>query len=180
MPRVRRCRYQGCHSFAMMPNHYCAKHISHESEYRQKRMKFAKRHSNSQAQWRYNHITRNRNPIKAEQNQFYHTKQWKDMREIVLNHDYHLCQYCKALGIVKEGNVIDHVLPVERFPDHMKDLKNLVTCCQDCHYWKTRFEEKYYGTGLHRKPTENPAITDIKLVAQLTQKLKDTNAREDS
>lgn len=180
MPRVRRCRYQGCHSFAMMPNHYCAKHISHESEYRQKRMKFAKRHSNPQAQWRYNHITRNRNPIKAEQNQFYHTKQWKDMREIVLNHDYHLCQYCKALGIVKEGNVIDHVLPVERFPDHMKDLKNLVTCCRDCHYWKTRLEEKYYGTGLHGKPTENPAITDIELVAQLTQKLKDANAREHS
>lgn len=94
------------------------------------------------------------------------------MRAIVLKRDYHLCQYCKALGVVKEGNVIDHILPVERFQEHMKDLNNLVTCCNNCHYWKTRFEERYYGTGLHGKPTNNPPITDLKLIANLSQKLR--------
>lgn len=93
------------------------------------------------------------------------------MRDIVLKRDYSLCQYCKALGRLKEGNIIDHVLPVEQYPEHMKDLGNLVTCCGQCHYWKTRFEEKYYGTGLHGKPTGNQPITDVKLIAKLSQKM---------
>lgn len=173
MPRIRRCRYPNCHAVAYFPNHYCKKHIQHEKELQERNERFRLHHSRSkQSQWRYNHITRYRNPVKVEQNKFYHSKQWKTMREIVLKRDYNLCQYCKALGQVKEGNVIDHVLPVEKFSDHMKDLDNLVTCCKDCHYWKTRFEEKYYGTGLHGKPTDNPPITDVKLIATLAAKLK--------
>lgn len=177
MPRIRRCRFPGCHEFAMMPNHYCRKHIAHEKEL-QERNNFYRfhRYNNSARQRYYNKVVRNRNPIKAEQNKFYHSKQWKDMRSIILKRDYSLCQYCKALGIVKEGNVIDHILPVERFPEHMKDLKNLVTCCSACHYWKTRFEEKYYGTGIHGNPTNNPPITDLKLIANLSQKLRNEHA----
>lgn len=177
MPQIRRCRFPGCHAVAYVPNHYCKKHIEHEAEL-QKRNNFYRfhRYNNSTRQRYYNKVVRNRNPIKAEQNRFYHSKQWKDMRLIVLKRDYSLCRYCKALGKVKEGNVIDHVLPVERFPDHMKDLQNLVTCCQECHYWKTRFEEQYYGTGLHGKPTDNPPITDVKLIANLAARLKNDHA----
>ena len=177
MPRVRRCRFPNCHEFAMMPNHYCKKHIEHEKELQQRSNYFQhKRHNNKIRQHYYNTVVRYRDPVKAEQNKFYHSKQWRDMRLVVLKRDYNLCQYCKALGIVKEGNVIDHVLPVERFPDHMKDVSNLVTCCKDCHYWKTRFEEQYYGTGLHCKPTSNPPVTDVKLIANLAAKLKNNHA----
>lgn len=182
MPRIRRCRYPNCHNPAFMPNHYCRKHIEHEKEYRENRLKYAKRYHQSgnskQRQWKYNHITRYRNPIKARQNKFYHSKQWQSMRAIVFRRDYQLCQYCKAIGKLTEGNIVDHVLPVERFPEHMKDISNMVTCCARCHYWKTRFEEKYYGTGLHGKPTDNPPIKDIKLIAELSGKLRDTNARD--
>lgn len=176
MPRIRRCRYPNCHNPALMPNHYCRAHSKYEKEYREKREAFAKKKQSRQSRWRYNHITRYRNPIKADQNKFYHSKQWKTMRNIVLKRDYNLCQYCKALGVVKEGNVIDHILPVERFPEHMKDLKNLVTCCNNCHYWKTRFEEQYYGTGLHGRPTKNPPISDLKLIATLSQKIRKEHA----
>lgn len=43
MPRVRRCKYKGCHGFAMMPNYYCTKHIKYEVEYRAEREKYRKR-----------------------------------------------------------------------------------------------------------------------------------------
>lgn len=179
MPRVRRCRFPNCHEFAMIPNHYCKKHIEREKELQERNEYHRLHHGHSkQSQWRYNHITRYRNPVKTKQNKFYHSKQWKTMRNIVLNRDYNLCQYCKVLGIIKEGNIIDHILPVERFPDHMKDIDNLVTCCQTCHYWKTRFEERYYGTGLHGKPTKNPPVTDVKLIANLFNRLRNEHTIE--
>lgn len=83
-----------------------------------------------------------------------------------------MCQYCKACGVTKGGNIVDHVLPVELFPNQMKDIDNLVTCCSNCHYCKTRFEEKYYGTGLHAKAAGNPTLTDLKLIAELTDRIK--------
>ena len=181
MTRVRRCRYPNCHEFAFIPNHYCKKHIAHEKELRERNEHYRLNHKQSkQSRWHYNHITRYHNPVKAKQNRFYHTKQWETMRIIVLKRDYHLCQYCKAKGQLTEGNIVDHILPVERYPEHMKDLKNLVTCCSRCHYWKTRFEEQYYGTGLHGKPTGNPPITDVKLIATLSQKLASERHRTSS
>lgn len=164
MVRIRDCRVRGCHGIAVFPHHYCLKHLSLEKQ---------EQHHESKQQVRYyNRYKRNRNPIKAKQNKFYHTKQWQEMRLIVLNRDYSLCQYCKALGITKEGNVIDHVLPIERFPEKMKDISNLVVCCNSCHYWKTRWEEKYYGTGLHGRPTENPPVSNIKIIANASEALK--------
>lgn len=170
MPRIRRCRFRGCHNPAFMPHFYCKQHIKYEADYLAKREQFRTHKQSRQSRWKYNHITRYRNPVKAEQNKFYHSKQWREMRAIVFKRDYHLCQYCQTRGQLTEGNIVDHVLPVERYPEHMKDLKNMVTCCGRCHYWKTRFEEQYYGTGLHGKPTGNPQITDVKLIANLSQK----------
>ena len=45
MPRVRRCRYQGCHAFAVLPDHFCTKHIAHEAEYQAQREKYRQRHT---------------------------------------------------------------------------------------------------------------------------------------
>lgn len=181
MPRIRKCHVPGCHLPAFVPYHFCKKHIAHEAEYRKARAKYQHRYVNHQSkksQWRYNHITRFRNSVKTEQNKFYHSKQWSEFRNIVFKRDYHLCQYCKARGHLKDGNIVDHVLPVEAYPQKMKDLQNMVTCCGSCHYWKTRFEEKYYGTGLHGHKTGNPPITDISLIAELSDKIKNEGTRE--
>lgn len=181
MPRIRRCHFPNCHEYAYVPNHFCKKHIKHEKEFRERNEYYKLHHKQSrQSQWHYNHITRLRNPIKAKQNKFYHSKQWCEMRAMTLDRDYHLCQYCKARGQLTEGNIVDHILPVERYPEKMKSLGNLVTCCWKCHYWKTRFEEQYYGTGLHGKPTGNPPITDVKLIATLSQKLANERHRTSS
>ena len=161
MPRVRRCKYQGCHSYAMFPNYDCDKHIEHEEEYRAQREKYRKRHSDRATTWRYNHVTRYRNTVKAEQNKFYHSRQWQALREIVLQRDYHLCQYCEK----NPGNIVDHIVPIEWDQSQMKYIDNLATCCRDCHAKKTRWEQIYYGTGLHNSLKKDvSAITDIKLI----------------
>ena len=161
MPRVRRCKYKGCHGYAMFPNYYCDKHIEHEEEYRAQREKYRKRHSDRATTWRYNHVTRYRNTVKAKQNKFYHSRQWQALREIVLQRDYHLCRYCKK----NPGSIVDHIVPIEWDQSQMKDIDNLVTCCRDCHAKKTRWEQIYYGTGLHNSLKKDvSAITDIKLI----------------
>ena len=171
MPRIRQCRYHDCKRPAYVPKHYCSVHAKYEAEYEKRRQQVFNKKNPKKTKY-YNQVIRKRNPIKAKQNRFYHTKEWRTMREVILKRDYYLCQYCKAMGLQNEGNVVDHVLPVEKFPEHMRDGKNLVTCCRDCHYWKTRWEEQYYGTGLHHKATNNPALSDVKLIAKLTANLK--------
>lgn len=163
MPRVRRCKYQGCHAFAMMPNYYCAKHIEHEVEYRTEREKYRKRQSSRATTWHYNHVTRYRNSVKSEQNKFYHSRKWQSLRALVLQRDFSLCGYCR----INSGNIVDHIVPIEWDQSKMRDINNLVTCCRDCHTKKTRWEQRYYGTGLHNELKDVPAITDINLISKL-------------
>lgn len=178
MPRVRRCHVAGCHNFAFLPNHFCKKHLKYEEQYRERHNKFKYRNRvrTEQSQWKYNHIIRYRNSIKAEQNKFYHSKEWRTLRQVVLNRDLHLCQYCKTLGKLTSGSVVDHILPIERFPEEMRNGKNLITCCRDCHYWKTRWEEQYYGTGQHGKTTNNPPVTDINLIVKGINNVRNEHA----
>lgn len=163
MPRVRRCKYQGCHAFAMMPNYYCAKHIEHEVEYRAEREKYRKRQSSRATTWHYNHVTRYRNSVKSEQNKFYHSRKWQSLRALVLQRDFSLCGYCR----INSGNIVDNIVPIEWDQSKMKNVDNLVTCCRDCHAKKTRWEQNYYGTGLHNSLKDVPAITDTKLINKL-------------
>lgn len=143
-----------------MPNHYCDKHIRYEQEYLEQREKYKR---NPHSTWKYNHITRNRNEVKTKQNKFYHTREWTDLRKVVFNRDYSLCQYCKT----NSGNIADHVVPIEVDMSKMKDIDNLVTCCRDCHAKKTRWEQEYYGTGLNGKLTHNKEIEDVSLICKL-------------
>ena len=168
MPRVRRCRYQGCHAFAVLPDHYCTKHIAHEAEYQTQREKYRQRHTTRATTWHYNHVTRYRNSTKSEQNKFYHSREWQSLRTLVLQRDFSLCKYCR----INPGNIVDHIVPIEWNPNKMRDINNLVTCCRDCHAKKTRWEQRYYGTGLHNTLKDVPAITDIELINKLM------NARE--
>ncbi|CCI82309.1 HNH endonuclease [Lactobacillus hominis] len=171
MPRVRRCKYKGCHSYAMFPNYYCDKHINHEAEYQAQRDKYRGVHRSSKATtWKYNHVIRYRSATKTKQNMFYHTREWQVLRRLVFNRDYHLCQYCKN----NAGNIVDHIVPIEFDQTKMKDINNLATCCRDCHAKKTRWEQDYYGTGLHNSLKDVPAITDISLINKLM------NARNDN
>lgn len=159
MPRVRRCKANGCHEFAMYPEHYCSKHKDLEQHEHQR---------DKQTTWHYNHVTRYRNDVKARQNKFYHSKEWRLIRQEVLQRDFSLCRYCRH----NPANVVDHIVPIEFDSSKMRDLDNLASCCRDCHQIKTRWEQSYYGTGLGNSLKDVVPIADIKLISKLMNAMR--------
>lgn len=157
MPRVHRCRALGCHNVVEWPARYCAQHKSFEAAADEKKRDY----------WKYNHITRNRSVSKREQYKFYKTQQWKHLRQLVLDRDYYLCQYCKARGRLTQGNIVDHVVPIEADANGMSDASNLVTCCKDCHQAKTAWEKTYYGTGQSNALKGSRHLRDVKRIVEL-------------
>lgn len=165
MPKVRRCRQYGCHAMAELPNHYCNKHIEHEQEYLESRMKWARSHENKHREHVYNTVIRN---DKSYQYNFYRTKQWVNLRQQVLNRDDYMCQYCKAQSIfTPNSKTVDHIVPIEVMPSLMADEANLATICRKCHRLKTDWEQRYYGTGKDNQPTHNQTVGSVEMVARL-------------
>ncbi|WKZ96856.1 HNH endonuclease [Lacticaseibacillus paracasei] len=157
MPRVHRCRALGCHNVVEWPARYCAQHKSLEATADEKKRDY----------WKYNHITRNRSVSKREQYKFYKTQQWKHLRQLVLDRDYYLCQYCKARGRLTQGNIVDHAVPIEIDQGLATIAGNLATICTDCHRKKTAWEQSYYGSGQTNSRTGLPEIHDVKRIVEL-------------
>lgn len=164
MPRYRRCRQMGCHTMVQYPNHYCEVHFEHEAEYLASRQKWNAK-QNKQYTHKYNTVTRNRNETKREQYNFYRTRQWSHLRQIVLNRDLYMCQYCKAIGkISPDSKTVDHIVPVEAQPSSRADIDNLAVICRQCHHIKTDWERQYYGTGQENALKNVERIKDINRV----------------
>lgn len=155
MPRVRRCRYPGCHAMVKLPDHYCREHYKHEAEYLAKRQRWARSHGKSY-QRKYNTQARRRDDTKSAQYHFYRTKQWQSLRQLVLDRDHYVCQYCGR----PNSNTVDHIVPIEYDQQGMADVSNLATICRSCHYAKTQWEQKYYGTGNGNTLKDVEPITD--------------------
>lgn len=85
----------------------------------------------------YNYKRNNMNRMKSEQNKFYHTKQWRSIREIALRRDNYLCQYCLNHKRVRTGNIGDHIVPYEVEPENRTNLANIAIACSKCHTAKT-------------------------------------------
>lgn len=170
MPRVRRCRQYGCHAMVEFPNHYCSEHFEHEAEYLAKRQKWARSHDLKYTH-KYNIVSRNRNPNKTNQYQFYRSKQWVVLRRQVLERDNYLCQYCKAQGqFTPNSRTVDHIVPIEVDSSMQANLANLVTTCRNCHRIKTAWEQSYYGTGQENALKDVKEIADIQAIVILMQK----------
>lgn len=177
MPRVRTCRAVDCKRLASPGHLYCDAHVDQERAYLSRREAYLKSRQGNpkkakQQQWAYNHIKRYSRPVKAEQNKFYHTKAWTSLREVVLKRDYHLCQYCQAMGKMTTGNIVDHVIPIEYDPADMRNADNLVTCCRDCHQLKTRWEQSYYGTGQGNTMKTVAKVSDVSAIVKMMQALE--------
>lgn len=157
MPRVRRCRATDCHAMCEMPHWYCARHIDQEANYLATRERWARGHD-ANYQRKYNQHTRNRNAIKSKQYQFYRSHQWQSLRREVMDRDMHMDQYAKLAGRIAQGNTVDHIVPAEIAPELMDNPSNLVTCSPATHRIKTKWEQKYYGTGQGNQLTGAPWI----------------------
>ncbi|WP_270621843.1 HNH endonuclease [Weissella viridescens] len=162
MPRVKQCRKVGCHQLATNGRAYCDDHRDLEEADKN-------RHDKYMAQ-RYNKQTRNRNETKQEQTSFYRTKQWVELRKVVLNRDSYLCQYCAAQGRVTPAKVVDHIVPIEYDVDRKADVENLAIICGRCHSKKTTWEQSYYGTGTQQTKHSVPKIKSVAAIAKLIEK----------
>lgn len=156
MPRVRRCRYPGCHAMVNLPDHYCQQHYEHEAEYLANRQRWARSH-NKHYQHRYNTQTRYRNNESSERYSFYQSRQWSSLRNQVLDRDHYVCQYCGQ----PNSRTVDHIVPIAVDHGLMADVDNLATICSRCHRSKTDWEQRYYGTGKDNHLTGAAEIKDI-------------------
>ena len=82
----------------------------------------------------YNHTTRD-----PEANAFYHSVQWRRMRDYVYSRDMAICQVCG--NAVTNRKVIDHIHPAKISPNEKLDNDNLWVLCYRCHNIKTQLEE---------------------------------------
>ena len=64
---------------------------------------------------------------------FYHTAAWKTARQMALRRDHYLCQRCKQQGIIKQGNIVHHVVALKDNWNKRLTLSNLETICAECH-----------------------------------------------
>lgn len=80
---------------------------------------------------------------------FYSSKGWRKVRDMVTKRDGNLCQICKTNGVITvvkkrpRDYAVDHIKPKRLFPDLYKDLNNLQTTCSKCHAIKSAKEQKY-------------------------------------
>lgn len=73
-----------------------------------------------------------------EEDRFYHSAEWRRIREEVLELDHHECQMCKAKGIITKANTVHHVKPLRDRPDlalaiYDGNERQLVSVCGPCH-----------------------------------------------
>ena len=169
MPRVRRCRQQGCHTMVECPDHYCTRHFEPEAEYLASRQRWA-RSRDQHYQRKYNTVARNRSERKSEQYSFYRSRQWARLRRNALERDNYLCKYCAAINIVTPAKTVDHIVPIEYDASLRDDPNNLAVICYSCHRAKTDWEQAYYGTGQGNKPTGAKAIDNINQVVRQMKK----------
>lgn len=84
---------------------------------------------------------------REEKRKFYDSKEWRNLRQKVLERDNFECQECKRNGYVnidtyeysesakrkKIKIVVDHIKELEHYPELALDIDNLETLCVTCH-----------------------------------------------
>ena len=70
---------------------------------------------------------------KTNYNRFYHSREWKELREEALERDGYLCVECKKRGIITPANTVHHIKPLRIDQARALQLSNLETVCTACH-----------------------------------------------
>lgn len=136
--QLKRCRYTTCNN--LIPNSgipYCKQHAYLYHPYQ-----FKRKHRTGYFK-QYNKFKRD--PIA---NQFYHTKEWKHLSASLRKQAFNTCAVC---GRTKDGSaqlVVDHIIPFKIEPRLKLNRDNLWVLCKECHFWKTKLEQKIYGDSI--------------------------------
>lgn len=68
---------------------------------------------------------------KADNKEFYNSKEWRDLRALVLARSDHTCVLCGFSS--RKGMVVDHIKPRKVYPQFAFDFNNLRCVCNSCH-----------------------------------------------
>lgn len=69
---------------------------------------------------------------------------WRKLRRLIMA-ERPLCVDCLAEGLVKVGEAVDHIIPIEQRPDLRLDPNNLAVRCHSHHNSKTAREDGGFG-----------------------------------
>lgn len=97
---------------------------------------------------------------KKEQ-QFYSTKQWLTLSEIIKRHSLGMCLCCWDKGIIEECTVTHHIVELKEDWNKRLDKDNLIALCSSCH------------GKVHKEYIKNKAIEQARLNGIL-RRYKDT------
>lgn len=115
-------------------NPYCTNHASMWH----KPTPYARQHSKQQQKF-YNKYKRDK-----EANSFYHNKQWEHLAKLVKEQAYFTCECCGHTYDKPRYLISDHIVPRKIDKRKQLDRDNIWCICQECHYWKTKLENKVY------------------------------------
>ena len=119
------CNAPGCTELISMKERYCEKHTQ------------GKIYESSR---QYDTTKRNK-----FHDQFYHSKEWKSMRNLVMFDHGGLCTQCARLDMTVPADVVDHIIPISVDWDQRLNRDNLQPLCHSCHNKKTQNDIKTYG-----------------------------------
>ena len=68
---------------------------------------------------------------RPERHKFYNSSEWKKLRDYVRRKNP-LCAECLRNGIITEGDLVDHIVPIEEGGAKL-DISNLQVLCNSCH-----------------------------------------------
>lgn len=128
--RVHLCDERGCHRVIPLNQRYCEEHAKLHVYKRPKLNRLQRKAINK----KYDKLKRNPTATK-----FYHSKQWKMVREFVYSREYGTCQACGR--VTGNRKIVDHVVP-RRLCRNPLATNNLWLLCYRCHHIKTELEEK--------------------------------------
>lgn len=122
---VKRCGAPGCRELVALYETYCPSHKAYSDK-------------------QYNKQVRH-NKVNKPRAVFYASKEWRSMRHQVLVSQHYLCQSCKRKGIVKQGNIVHHIIPLEDDWNKRLDKDNLEVICQTCHNKEDSSKSKLFN-----------------------------------
>lgn len=140
--RLKHCNWRGCTRLVKQGTDFCPTHKQADLERKQAYINAkTKRESNVKGMQlktarmsHYNHTVRD-----AQANLFYHSVQWKHMRDYIYARDMGVCQVC--LQALDGRLIVDHCHPLKTSPSEKLDPNNLWCLCYKCHAAKTKVEE---------------------------------------
>ncbi|MGB9813519.1 MAG: HNH endonuclease [Thermovenabulum sp.] len=120
---LRPCRKAGCPNLTRDKTGYCELHKREYLDYL-KRLKIER-------DKRYDEQVRKTRDKKYWE--FYKSDEWGRVKTQALVRDKGLCQWCLRKGIIRNADVVHHIVPLKEDWSKRFDLDNLVSICHECH-----------------------------------------------